>query len=124
MKALIWTGCIIGSLVATIIFNVILQPFGLRLGWKSYSLAIATGASLAAFLCKKKVRKSVEKKLEEEGVTSDEYIMKHVPEKNLEMCEFYRGKSEELESYLKTLLEDGKITKEAYVILFEKYGEK
>lgn len=124
MKALIWTGCILGSLVVTIICDAILKPFGLRLGWWLRGLVFTAGVVLAGYLCRKRFRKSIEKKLAKEGMTPAEYIMKNVSQKHLEMCEFYRGKNSELEPYLKTLAEDGQIPKDAYGILMEMYGEK
>ena len=124
MKALIWAGCILASLVATIIVDAILKPFGLRLGWGVRGLVFVAGIAFAGFLCRKRFRKSVEKKLAKEGMTPAEYIMKNVPQKHLERCEFYKGKTSELESYLKTLVEDGKIPKDAYAILMEMYGDE
>lgn len=123
MKALIWTGCILASLVATIIVDAILKPFGLRLGWGVRGLVFVVGIALARFLCRKRFRKSVEKKLAKEGMTPAEYIRKKVPQKHLEMCEFYRGKNSELDSYLRTLVKDERIPKDAYAILMEMYGE-
>ena len=126
MKALIWTGCILGSLVATIICDAILKPFGVRLGWLLRGLVFAAGVVLARFLClklcRKSFRKSVEKKLAKEGTTPAEYIKKKVPQKCLEMCEFYKGKTSELDAYLRTLVKDERIPKDAYAILMEMYG--
>ena len=84
MKALIWTGCILGSLVATIIVDAILKPFGLRLGWGLRGLVFTAGVAIARYLCRKRFRKSVEKKLAKEGMTPAEYIKKKVPQKCLD----------------------------------------
>lgn len=128
MKALIWTGCILGSLVATIIVDAILKPFGLQLGWLLRGLVFAAGVFLARFLslkiCRKRFRKTVEKKLAKEGMTPAEYIRKKVPQKHIEMCEFYKGRTSELDAYLRTLVKDERIPKDAYAILMEMYGEQ
>lgn len=124
MKALIWIGCMIASIAAMLVVDIILFPFGIRQGYLLRMIYISAGAFIARRICRKNFRKFVEKKLAKEGLTPAEYIRKKVPQKHLEMCEFYRGKNSELDSYLRTLVKDERIPKDAYAILMEMYGEQ
>lgn len=72
----------------------------------------------------KKNKKHIEKitaMAQAEGMTLRQYIHKDIPQELEEMCEFYRGNSKELDKYLGTLVNDEKISYDAYLYLLEEY---
>ena len=128
MKVLIW---VLGYLVMTLVYALTYGIFanaGRFMQWAEALLYLVVWILVSKALCKKwdkhKVSKDeaqVAQNLSELGMTKEEYIKANVPESYLELCEFYRGKPFELEPYLKTLLEDRKISKVAYNILMNEY---
>lgn len=127
MKALIW----IGGLLLLNLLNILLgYATGFRLG---NVLIFLLWSFLAAFLCRlwnkhlyKKSASTIASKAATEGLSVEEYLQKDIPEKCIEMCDFYidNGSYEELKTYLSTCLEDGNISKEAYKFLINKYCQK
>jgi uncharacterized membrane protein YeaQ/YmgE (transglycosylase-associated protein family) len=60
-------------------------------------------------------------KAKTEGMELREYIYKDVPQSCIGMCEYCRGKPEELDRFLKNCLSDKRISRDAYYYLYEEY---
>ena len=65
--------------------------------------------------------KKIEANAKAEGVTFEEYISSHVPQRCVDICESSRGDKEELNKWLDTCVKNGSISKELKIYLYEEY---
>lgn len=136
MKALIWivVFLVFSPLMKLIQGNIILHIGGNWYRFGPILVGVLTGAlfygeyRLAKFLCKKwdayKTKKKINGiilKAAAEGISLKEYIMRDITQEWIDSCENYKGKPEALERYLRTLVTDKKISKDAYIYLYEEY---
>lgn len=128
MKVLIWIGSFIICLLATVIFDALLKPLGLRLGYGlRYLLSVSATAFLARRLCNKWEWHKKKSMAENKGLTPDEYdgyIKSEIPTSCYEIAELYRGCPTELNAYLKDCVKSGKITKEQSLYLYQEFSNK
>lgn len=124
MKFLIW---FLSGLLLFILNSMVAKATGFGLG---YILMPVLWIFVSILLCRvydnhrsKKRIKKITSKAEAEGMTAKEYIYKDVPQRCIEGCESNRGKPKELDYWLKYCVENGKISKEARIYLFEEYKE-
>lgn len=124
MKILIF---IITGLGTHILNSMVGKLIGYKLG---YLLVFVPWFLLTYIFCKvwdkrreNKRRNELVSRANAEGLTVEEYIYKDIPEKCIEMCKYYVNNCNyaELKTYLSTCLEDGKISKESYKLLMNKY---
>ena len=123
MKVLIWIGSYIICLLATIICDALLKPFGLRLGYGlRYLLAVPAMSFLAISLCKKWDRHKLKQKAEKENISVDELIKREIPSSLRSLCEDFRGNKVALESLLDNSVNNGTISKAEAELLLEEYS--
>ena len=122
MKVLIWIGCFLGLAI----IRMIAQNCGIILGGLPTALLFGTAWFIGKKLCDKWAMHQVEKKATEAGMTVSEYAKHGLSEEFLakleELCQTVPY--EQVKSQLKACVKKGKITKEQYIILLEKYCNK
>ena len=124
MKILIWIGSCIICLLATIIFDALLKPFGLRLGYGlRYLLAVVAMSFLARYLCIKWDTHKIKNKADKEGASEIEYVKKEIPSSLRTLCEELRGNEVALESLLDDCVKKGTISKAEALLLFDEYSK-
>lgn len=121
MKILIWIGCIIASLIVNVVINVILSPFGIRLGYGLRGLLVAATTFLARYLCLKFEIGKIKTKAEKEGTSEIELVKREIPSSLRCLCEEHRGNEVALESLLDDCVKQGMINKGEAVLLLEEY---
>lgn len=115
MKVLIW----ISTLFIITLLNVIL---GEATGFRAGTLVIYFfWFWLAKKLCSLWDKNRIGKKAEKEGLSSFEYIKKEIPTDVLTHSESNRCNEEELKSYYKACVKEGKINKVHSYILIDEF---
>jgi len=128
MKILIWIGSFIVCTLVTAIFDALLKPLGIRLGWLvRYLIAVPAMFFLARHWCLKweeKIFKKLQDKANKEGLSVEEFLTKDVPKVCLELAEEYRGCPVELSAFLDDCVKSGKITREQAQNMYQVFIEK
>lgn len=114
MKVLIW----IGSFIVYLIINILLHPFGVRLG---YLFGLAFAVLIPLFLCKKWDIRVIEKEAHSKGMSIYQYISSIVPPSLMTACEAYKGNHPALKETLKRCVEENAISKPVSKVLFEMF---
>ena len=110
MKALIWIGCFLG----TVIVNILLLPLELRLG---YMLMYANLFVLPSYLCKKLDLHRAMKAVKESGMSVNEYAKQGLSDDFV--AQLPNMAYEKMKSVLKAKKKEGSITHEQYVLLLK-----
>lgn len=117
-KVLIWIGCFIGALL----INILLHPFGVRLG---YIAILAIIIWLPEYLFKKVDIKTVEKEAYSKGMSIRQYVASIVPSSLMNFCEINKGNKRVIKENIKRFKaaqdNETKIPKRILVVLLEMY---
>ena len=124
MKALIWIVCMAAALVANIIADALLKPFGLRLGWWLRLLLGAAAVFLARRFCLKLDANKIKDKARQANISEVDVVRKEIPSSLLSLCEGHRGNDVALKSLLDDCIKKGMINQAEAMLLLEEYRKE
>ena len=123
MKILIWIGSFIFCSLVNSIFDALLRPFGLQVGWLlRFLITVVVASFLARYLCIKWDRHKIKTKATKEGVSENELVQREIPSSLRSLCEDFRGNKVALESLLDNSVNNGTISKAEAALLLEEYS--
>lgn len=111
MKFLIWVECLASYLLVSVTIDSLLNPFGIRLGWLLRLFLLSATVAIAQNLCDKRSNRNSNR------------VCASIPVSCLREAEKYRGRTTELNAFIRSCLKSKKITKEQAKYLEKEYSK-